>query len=524
MSFNKKVYHIYFGEEKKKQKEELFEANKNEFLNEDIQIILEKIDFIDYNSTSTIGDLKLFFLTNFGEIYKCCKCKLFIYNKISTTFFQYKFQLLQGEDYTKISKYNYTELYIIKWNVQCKCEYDKDNVYINIHKFDLIEALKENKKLVKELEEFKNKYEKLEQENKILQKSEELNNFKSSKLENFYDIIIDINSIKSINNEGWKVKFNEKGLEKYKKHKEEELTIIGVIGNNNKGKSFILSKISKIKLLTGTSIQTEGLSIKYPELKEYKGRQLILLDSAGLQTPVLRKDNNEKEKLNEEKIINNKNEQKENENPLNKEKEIIIEFKENARDKIMTELFLQNFIIKLSDILLVVVGKLTYSEQLLINKIKYNSKRQNKTRIFIIHNLQEFRLVDQVKEYINNTLLKCSTFNLKKRTWITTKKDEEKESIEKNEKKSNDIKNENIKIDIENNQNEIKANENNNEEDIDKNIVGEIVNDISILNNIHFTEILYFGNNKKIDIFHLIMANHFLYYIWIINIRYLLIF
>ena len=100
----------------------------------------------------------------------------------------------------------------------------------------------------------------------------------------------------------------------------------------------------------------------------------------------------------------------------------------------MTEIFLQSFIIKVSDILLVVVGKLTYSEQLLINKIKIESQRQNKNTIFIVHNLQEFRTKEQVENYIKNTLLKCSTFNLIKRTWISAKKDEEKNEI-KEEKK-----------------------------------------------------------------------------------------
>ena len=65
----------------------------------------------------------------------------------------------------------------------------------------------------------------------------------------------------------------------------------------------------------------------------------------------------------------------------------------------MTELFIQNFQIKVSDILLIVVGKLTYSEQLLINKIKVESKKQNKGRIFIVHNLQEFRTIEQVQNY-----------------------------------------------------------------------------------------------------------------------------
>ena len=47
---------------------------------------------------------------------------------------------------------------------------------------------------------------------------------------------------------------------------------IGVIGNANKGKSFILSKISNFNLPCGTSIKTQGLSIKYPELKNFPNK------------------------------------------------------------------------------------------------------------------------------------------------------------------------------------------------------------------------------------------------------------
>ena len=149
--------------------------------------------------------------------------------------------------------------------------------------------------------------------------------------------------------------------------------------------------------MSGTSIHTEGLSVKYPELKGHKQRNLILLDSAGLETPVLRKNNNSVNNINN-KGNNNDIDPKEKD----KEKEQNKEFKESARDKIMTEIFLQSFIIKVSDILLVVVGKLTYSEQLLINKIKIESQRQNKNTIFIVHNLQEFRTKEQVENYIKN--------------------------------------------------------------------------------------------------------------------------
>jgi len=41
----------------------------------------------------------------------------------------------------------------------------------------------------------------------------------------------------------------------------------------------------------------------------------------------------------------------------------------------MTEMFLTNFILKNSDILILVVGEMTYSKQLLIDKIKEESKK-----------------------------------------------------------------------------------------------------------------------------------------------------
>ena len=80
---------------------------------------------------------------------------------------------------------------------------------------------------------------------------------------------------------------NPNGKQNYEKFKKEKILRVGVIGNANKGKSFLLSKISKIDLPSGMSIKTEGLSIKYPELESFKDRKIVLLDSAGLETPVL---------------------------------------------------------------------------------------------------------------------------------------------------------------------------------------------------------------------------------------------
>ena len=208
---------------------------------------------------------------------------------------------------------------------------------------------------------------------------------------------------------------SKKAEESYEKLKSEKVIRIGVIGNANKGKSFLLSKISNMDLPVGTSIRTEGLSIKYPEnLDKYENRRIVLLDSAGLETPVL--------------------------NDGDEEKNV---FKEKSREKLITELFLQNYIINNSDILLIVVGIMTYSEQKLLNKIKLQLKNSKYNKnLFVIHNLMTFTKMDQVKEYIDNILLKSATFKLDEghKINISTEKVNGLYYIEKDDDKSYDFK------------------------------------------------------------------------------------
>ena len=214
----------------------------------------------------------------------------------------------------------------------------------------------------------------------------------------FYDVIIHIDSIKDIN-KGWRIEFNQKTKEKYESFKNQKIIKIGVIGNSNKGKSFLLSKISKIKLPSGTSIRTEGLSIKYPDLEKFKDRKIVLLDSAGLETPVLNLGNQ-----------NNVADDKVNEL-----------FREKSREKLITELFLQNYIINNSDVLIAVVGILTYSEQKLLMKIKKEIERSKiNTPLFVIHNLITYTSVQQVQDYINDFLLKSATFSLEEGHKVST--------------------------------------------------------------------------------------------------------
>ena len=222
------------------------------------------------------------------------------------------------------------------------------------------------------------------------------------------------------------------------------------------------------------------------------------------------KENNIQEKKEEhkEKEIKEENKEEENNNKIIAEKkgnqideEIkkIQEFRNNSSDKLITELFLQDFIIKASDVLLLVIGKLTYSEQKFLIKIKDECKKQNRNRIFIIHNLQEFRDVDQVINYIKNTLLNCSTFDLKLRKHISTKATEIKQNNKEikinkivDENKDLNIKSGSLIIDIDN------------KDDILKN---KDINEILKSNDIYFTENINYGDEKTLEVFHLILAN-----------------
>jgi len=247
----------------------------------------------------------------------------------------------------------------------------------------------EKKKLGEEKQKEKEKFE------RITQGTSGRFHEQRHKLETFYDVIVDIDSLKNIK-KGWKVKFSKNGKAHYDIMKTKQKLIVGVVGNRNRGKSFILSQLSKETLPDGTSIKTEGLSIKYPRIEESETKEApyVLIDSAGFENALLETD---------EFQLGNQD----------KEKAIAI-LKDIASDKTLTEYFLQHFIIEKSNILLVVVGILNYPEQKLINRIKTeNDKKVGNPPLYIIHNLQTFSLKKQVEDYIKETLMKSATFKLK---------------------------------------------------------------------------------------------------------------
>jgi len=72
-----------------------------------------------------------------------------------------------------------------------------------------------------------------------------------------YDIVVDINSILSLQDKGWNIDY-PLGKDDYEKKVKKESIIMGVLGNRNKGKSFILAKLSGYQIKQGFSIKTEG--------------------------------------------------------------------------------------------------------------------------------------------------------------------------------------------------------------------------------------------------------------------------
>ena len=235
----------------------------------------------------------------------------------------------------------------------------------------------------------------------------------SKKLPEAYHIIIGANSILSLNNDGWEIKYPKK-KEVYEDLKTKPMIIVGVVGNRNKGKSFILGKLTDYKVPQGFSIKTEGISVCFGDKEDHC---IAILDSAGQEVPLLQSANNLKEKnkekenkkQNEIKIENDKENIKEGNDKENiKEEKALNETKlleKCLRDKLITEKFLEEFIIHTSDVLILVVGNITLNEQKILTRIK-NSLQKEKKNIYVIHNLQNYQRKEQVEDYIENTLKK----------------------------------------------------------------------------------------------------------------------
>ena len=263
---------------------------------------------------------------------------------------------------------------------------------------------------------------------------------KKDNKQNLYDLEININSILGFL-KGWNIIFGKNGKENYEKAKKNRDKIFSVIGNKNKGKSFLLSKIFGRDLPNGFSVTTKGLSISFPTGMD----NVALFDSVGFESPLLeidgdeyrlKSENKDKDeefykKMNEldkqiKKFKKEKNKLeiiKEKENEYFRERNI---FRKNipnkdgqlidlTNERRITDFFLQRFIIENAHVILLVVGKLSIDDQFFLNKLTTLIKEEKGKflqKVIVIHNLMTMEKKEVVEDYIEKTLKKSLTFTL----------------------------------------------------------------------------------------------------------------
>ena len=235
-------------------------------------------------------------------------------------------------------------------------------------------------------------------------------NFNQNDDLNYYDLVIDIDSFKNLYKNGWEVRANEEGKKNYEKYKKSVKLLVGVIGNRNVGKSYLLQKIVNKKIPVGFSVDTKGLSACY---LSNSGNDYVILDTAGFGTPILKNElydiiPKKKNKKEENKIDDKKEEEKKKEEEQ-KEKDKLKSQERTVRDKKMINVFLESFIIKYCDILIFVLNQMSKSDQIFLNKVKRLAEGKN---LIVVHNLKNFVNLEQCEYYVNNYLKNNLDFKL----------------------------------------------------------------------------------------------------------------
>ena len=156
------------------------------------------------------------------------------------------------------------------------------------------------------------------------------------------------------------------------------MTLVGIVGREKTGKTFIMNRICDLNLPVGNNFDTKGLSMKFS-----KGDNIICLDSAGIQTPVYYYDNKLLEKFSWSK------------EDLRNDEGIKDDMK---NDRTLTDLFIQDFILKVCEVIIIVIGHLSQNDQNFIQRISKKSKP--KQRIIIIHNFIDLKKIEDVNEKI----------------------------------------------------------------------------------------------------------------------------
>jgi len=216
-----------------------------------------------------------------------------------------------------------------------------------------------------------------------------------------YDAMYSCYSLKNLfeKDKGWNYQINAKFKNRFKKKKNEinqddKICTICLLGDSNKGKTFISTLLTGNKLKCGGDYKTRGINCKLSDFNfnnpGNKKEKFLIFDSGGRSEPLLIEPK-EKEKLNDETLKNT--------------------VEANNRDLKQSEEFTRNFLINNSKIIIVVVNQLSLSEQLFLYELKTEKKYEE---LFILHNLYIFKTRREIEDYINNTLINAIYFDITK--------------------------------------------------------------------------------------------------------------
>ena len=213
------------------------------------------------------------------------------------------------------------------------------------------------------------------------QLSSEMNETSKSKkpdMQYDYDIVVNIDSLTK--KPGWDVQINNNYLDIDK-----EFSVVGLVGRENIGKTFLLNKLCGFDLPSGANVNTKGLSLKYSI-----SSNLICMDSAGMQTPVYYYD---------EKLLTSYSVLKEQ---LYDNDDVKLQMINN---RTLTDAFIQDFILEVSEVIVIVIGQLSQNDQKIIERI--SRKYREKKRIIIIHNFSNLYNVEDIEKKIQKDIIKA---------------------------------------------------------------------------------------------------------------------
>ncbi|KAL4442568.1 hypothetical protein ABPG74_006970 [Tetrahymena malaccensis] len=326
-----------------------------------------------------------------------------------------KFKLLQNklkeaenniqkkdEDYKIInSQYN---------NLKIQYKKNDEELYNLQNKYQEIE--KQNLDQQQQIEKLKTQQSILEKQNfeyaQQLKEEQGEQNYTSQAFEQVYDLEIKIPSILHLENN---IEYSSQIIEKKDiKNTNQKLisviqnnqilfdqnqNVIGLLGQRNKGKTFMLkSLINQSPLLTFNNQKSQGISIKY---FNNNGRRVVFIDHAGYNQPTFIDYDNNPSYIN---YIKKKNKGEDYfKDYQNFQNEIILQSKFQK----ITELMQQGFIIQQSQILILVVSNINQEEWNYIYSISNSVGKdpsQNLKKMFVVHNLKHINQPESVKKYI----------------------------------------------------------------------------------------------------------------------------